>query len=149
MALTNKQKALLHMAAEKLGIDEAQRRIIQQNVGGFFSAADRTAGHEGFCAVMAFYEDRSGGRLAGCTEGYWRDSHAKNAGRVPTHRLIRRIDSEADLLGWTRLHVDNFLAGKHMTSGGHTSVQDAPAYWLRRLLQALIEMNKRGALHAV
>ena len=141
--LTRKQKMLLHTAAKSLGIDEAQRRVIQTNAGGFYSAADKTASREGFAAVMAFYEDRSGGRLDGFTAGYWRDAVAKNQRGDDTDRLVWRIRREADALGWSAADTDAFLAGRHMSAGKVASVADASAYWLGKLLEALKQMNRR------
>ncbi len=71
MSLTNGQKRALHVAARQAGIDEQQRRIIQRNIGGFHSAADKTASRQGFIACMGFYERRCGGALEGNTAGYW------------------------------------------------------------------------------
>jgi len=138
--LTNKEKALLHMIPSKLGIAAAERRVIQRNVGGFHSAADRTATHEGFAAVMAFYEDRSGGCLDGYSPGFW-CGRAEKA--LPTDRLLYRIARLAKSMGWTPGDVDLFLASDHMSSGGYASVQEAPTYWLTRLLEALKKISQR------
>lgn len=138
--LTKKQKMLLHMAPDRLGIDEAGRRTVQRNVGGFCSAADSDATHEGFVAVMAFWETRSGGCLDGFTPRYWQRADAE---KNPTDRLCWRIRQEAAELALTAGQVDAFLAGKHMSGGRYHTVQEAPAYWLRRVLQALIEIRKR------
>ena len=145
MPLTNKQKMLLHVVPAGLRppIDEAQRRVIQRTVGGFYSSADATATREGFVSVMAFYEDRSGGRLDGFSQGYWADARDKNERGEQTDRLTWRIAREAEALGWSADQVDAFLAGRHMSSGKCRGVADAPAYWLSRLLEALIRMNAR------
>ena len=134
---------LLHTAAKSLGIDEAQRRVIQANVGGFYSAADKTASREGFAAVMAFYEARSDGKLDGFSEGYWRGAVAKNQSGDGTDRLIWRIRREAEALRWSDADVDAFLAGGHMSAGKAARVADASGYWLGRLLEALKQMNRR------
>ena len=146
MPLTNKQKMLLHVVPAKLSppIDEAQRRVIQRAVGGFYSSADATATREGFVSVMAFYEDRSGGRLDGFSQGYWADARDKNERGEQTDRLTWRIAREAEALGWSADQVDAFLAGRHMSSGKCLSVQTAGVYWLSRLVEALIRMNARS-----
>lgn len=147
MALSNKQKAALHTVPAALGIDEAQRRIIQRNVGGFHSSADPTASHEGFAAVMAFYEGRAGGHLRGYSRGYWAGQHAANEAAVPggpTHRLLDRVDREAERLGWDRERVDGFLAGPHCSGGAAIDVEHASPYWLGKLIDALRAMADRN-----
>lgn len=144
MRLSNKQKMLLHIVPEALGVTEAERRVIQRNVGGFFSAADATCTREGFIAVMAFYESKSpSGFLPGFDAGYWA-SAAETAG--PNDPLIRRVRQEAFKLRWGDRELNLFLAGKHMSSGRYRAVDDAPPYWLSRLLEALKAMNKRQAI---
>ncbi len=140
MRLSKKQKALLHIIPTGLGIDEAQRRIIQRNVGGFYSAADRTATRWGFQRVMAHYEDRAGGKLDGYSAGYWTGQGDK-AG--PQDGLLWRVNEEARRLGWTSGEADRFMASTHMSSGAFTRVASANTYWLTRMVQALIEMNNR------
>ena len=138
--LTKPQKAALHIAAKAAGVDDAQRRVIQRNVGGFYSAADRPASHEGFVAVMAFYEDRCGGSLPRYTPGYWRD---RDAQQNPLERYLYAIRREAAALAMTADDVDRFLASKHVSGGVYQSVEAAPAYWLRRLLDALVAIRRR------
>jgi len=140
MALTNGQKKAIHAAARQAGIPEDMRRTVQQRIGGFWSAADATASRQGFIAVMAFHESRCGGRLARCTPGYW---SAEDARANPTDSLVYRIRAEASALGMTEAGLDAFLAGEHMSRGACESVATAPAYWLRKLLQGLIEIRKR------
>jgi len=139
--LSNGQKRALHAAARQAGLTEAERRLVQRNVGGFHSAADRTATREGFIAVMAFLEARCGGRLNGCGEGYWR---GQDAAANPLDRLRWRIRREAEARGWTEADAEAFLASRHMSGGACRLLAEAPAYWLTRLLQALIEMNRRA-----
>ena len=148
MSLTNKQKMLLHRVASQLGIDDEQRRIIQRNVGGFHSAADKTASHEGFAAVMAFYEDRAGGTLPGYTPAFWKAAHERNKARdgVSTDRLIWQIRRVAKTLGWPANRIDTFLHGPHMSSGAANNLETANAYWLHRLLDAMKTMAARRAL---
>lgn len=145
MGLTNKQKMLLHIAPARLGIDESQRRVIQRNIGGFYSAADRAASHAGFAAVMAYYEQRAGGRLEGYTPGYWQAAHDRNERGESTERLIWRIRRLAGPggLGMSGRQIDEFLAGPHMTNGQFNHLEEAPAYWLRKCLQGIIEIRKR------
>jgi hypothetical protein len=52
--LLNWHKAMLHSVPASLGVDDAQRRLIQKNLGGEWSAADMD--YAGFCRVMAHYE---------------------------------------------------------------------------------------------
>ncbi len=144
MQLTNKQKMLLHRVPAALGVDEAQRRIIQRNVGGFYSAADKTAGHVGFAAVMAYYEARSSGKLAGFTAGYWQAAHERNQQTGSTERLVWRIRQEAATLGWDDVRIEAFLSSDRMSSGACVSLTDASIYWLRKCLQGLIEIHKRA-----
>ena len=61
MALTNNQKRAIHCAARQAGIDPRKQedtyRLVLWNVGGFRSAADRSARRNGYIAVMAFFEE--------------------------------------------------------------------------------------------
>lgn len=140
MKFSPKQIKLLHVVPRNLGIDDPQRRLIQRNVGGFHSAADRTATREGFIAVMTFYEDRAGGRLDGFTAGYWRD---EDASANPTDRITWRCRKEARDLGLSDGQLDAFVAGSHMSRGAYATLADCPAYWLRKVLQALVEIRRR------
>ncbi len=141
MKLSNRQKAMLHWVPDALGISDAQRRLIQRNVGGFHSAADGTVTRQGFIAVMAFYEARSpGGRIRGFTAGYWAAEAAK-AG--PTDALLFACRRQAHRLGWDNATLEEFLAGRHMSCGQCGELATAPAYWLRRLLDALKAMADR------
>lgn len=140
MRFSTKQIKLLHVIPRKLQIDDPQRRLIQRNVGGFHSAADRTATREGLIAVMAFYEDRAGGRLPGFTEGYWQSQDKK---ANPTDRITWRCRKEARDLGLSAGQLDAFVAGPHMSRGAYATLADCPAYWLRKVLQALVEIHRR------
>jgi len=144
--LTNGQKKALHSAARQAGIGEEHRRTVQRNLGGFHSAADRTASRAGFIAVMAFYERLCGGTLHGCTAGYWQ---GQDAGENPTAALGYRVIQEARALGMDKASLDGFLAGPHMSSGLYATVEDAPAYWLRRCLEALKAMRARRERRAI
>ncbi len=133
---------LLHTVPAGLGITEAERRIIQRNVGGFFSAADKTCTREGFVAVMAFYESRAPGNcLPGGTPGWWAAQVEKNS--EPNDSLIRRIRQEAFKMGWSEQQIVLFLSGKHMSNTSYPSINDAPRYWLIRLLEAIKAIRKR------
>ena len=142
MGLTNGQKKALHIAAHNLGLTEEERRLIQRNIGGFFSAADETASREGFIAVMAFYEARNGGLLAGNTKGYWKAEQDK---ACPADRLRYRVEREAATMGWTPAHLDAFLHSPKMTNGLFKTVAEAPGYWLHKTLQALLSIKRRMA----
>jgi len=141
MELSRKQKAMLHIVPSALGIDEAQRVIIQANVGGFTSAADPLASREGFVAVMAFYEDRAGGRLDGYSPGYWKQA---DRDATPADRLRWRVRRDAEALGLPAAQLDAFIAGPHMSNGGCTGVGDASAYWLGRTLEAIKAIDRRA-----
>lgn len=143
MNLSNKQKMLLHTAATAAGAGEAQRRLVQQNVGGCYSAADRTWTRQGFIAVMAFWETHAGGTLPGFTREYWQGEDSRSN---PTDALIYRVRREAAGLGWTDANTEAFLKGKHMSSGACERLADAPAYWLHRLLEAIKVMKRRAAV---
>ncbi len=151
MKLTNKQKAMLHMIPNTLGIDDAQRRIIQRNVGGFHSAKDTTATHEGFAAVMAYYEQQANGKLDGYTAGYWQAQHEKNenAGGHDNNRIIYRILQAGDLLGMGRLDVEAFLASDHMSGGMFVSLDDCDYRWLQKLLDGLSARIRRKTSQAL
>ena len=109
--LTNGQKRALHAAARRLGLPEDVRRMVQWNAGGFYSAADRTASREGFIAVMAVYEQRAGGRMPGCTPGYWQDEDRKANPSDGLRHLVRQAAAE---LG---VDPDRFIAGERMSRG--------------------------------
>jgi len=139
--LTNGQKKALHVAARRLGLPEDLRRAVQWNAGGFYSAADATASREGFIAVMAVYEAKAGGRLGGCTEGYWQAEDRKANPSDGLRFLVRKAASE---LGMAPAAADRFIAGERMSRGGCDGVDDAPPYWLRRCLEAFKAMRRRG-----
>ena len=140
MALTAGQIKALHAAAREAGVPEDMRRSVQWHVGGFHSCADKTAGRAGMIAVMAFYELRAGGSLRGCSPGYWQSEDAR-ANR--TDALVYACRREAEAMGLSDRQLDAFVAGSHMSNGACPDVASAPAYWLRKLLQGLIEIRKR------
>lgn len=142
--LTNGQKRAIHSAARQAGIDsckdEEQYRMILLNVGGFRSAADRTASRQGYIAVMAFFEEASGGQLRGCTPGYWA---AENAKANPRDPIIYKIRQTAESLGMDAKTLDHFIASRHMSSGWYESLEDAPTRWLVKVLEGLKAMDFR------
>lgn len=137
--LTNKQKMLLHIVPTHLGVDDDQRRTIQRNIGGFESAADKSASHEGFVAVMAFYEDRGGGCLAGYTDGFWTQANEKNvnSGGGNDDRLRWLIRQQAASMSWEENECDIFMASKHCSSGAYQTIGEANRYWLSRCLDGM------------
>jgi len=139
--LTNGQKKALHCAARRLDLPDDVRRMVQWNVGGFYSAADKTASRQGFIAAMAFYEARQDGWMPGYTPGYWGDEDAK---ANPADGLRYRCRRLAGELGMDSARLDAFIAGERMSRGGCDGIADAPAYWLRRCLEALKAMRARG-----
>jgi len=146
--LSRKQKMLLHSIPHKLGIDEAQRRIIQWNVGGFYSAADPVS-REGFIAVMAHYERAAGGHLGGLgfnfTRGYWRAEAEKGLPSDAQREMLRRLASQ---IGMAPASLDSFLAGPKMSSGACAGLADCPPYWLGRAIEAAKAILKRGGLRS-
>ena len=144
MSLTNGQKRAIHCAAREAGIDsrtdEDSYRLVLWNVGGFHSAADRTASRQGFIAVMAFFEQRAGGGLTGCTFDYWADEDAKANPRDP---IIYRIKRIAAGLGMDDQGIEDFMESRHMSSGAYRRLEDAPTRWLVKLLEALKAMQRR------
>jgi hypothetical protein len=144
--LTNPQKKALHVAARAAGVrDDEQRHIIQWNLGGFYSAADSTAGRYGFICVMAYYEDRCDGCLPRGTPKYWALERDRNSEGSAAQHAIRQ---EAAALGWTGEQLDRFVGGKHMTGGAFECLDDLPPYWLRKVREALKAMVKRKARDA-
>jgi len=135
MKLSPKQIRSLHWAARQAGYkSDAMRHSIQLNIGGTYSAADRTWTRQGFIAVMAFYEDACEGQLINSDPGYWRAESDKAS---PTDTLLYKVSQLRERLGWTAQRLDTFVASNHLTSGRYARVADAPAYWLRRLIEAL------------
>jgi hypothetical protein len=143
--LTNGQKKALHVAARQVGLNDAQRRILQRQVGGFYSAADSTATRHGFIAVMAALEEMafSRGLKWPWTVSYWRDQ--RRAAR-PNDALVYAVRREARRLGLAEDQVVRFLSGPHMSGGVAADLESAPAYWLIRLLEALKAIRRRAAI---
>ncbi len=140
MNLTNKQKQALHSAARAAGVTEEQRRMIQYNVGGFYSAADSTVSRGGFIAVMAFYESRCNGTLPGCAPDYWKGQDTKANPTGPMVYLAKMLSSQ---LGLAPEQLDAFIAGPHFSRGQFHALDDLPGVWLRKLIEALKAMLKR------
>jgi len=146
MGLTNRQKQLLHVVPAALGIDKTARLMIQRTVGGFESAADAAATHEGFAAVMAHYEGRNGGSLPRYTPGYWKASHERNEREGGDPQRLRHVIVErAADMGWSRSDVEAFLVGPHVSGGKVASLATASAYWLDRCLTAITAIAARKA----
>jgi len=142
MTLSIGQKRALHVAAREAGVeDDGQRRIIQYNLGGFSSAREPTAHREGFLAVMAFYERRAGGQLGHAAPGYWQYEDAK---ANPLDGLRHRARTLAGRLGLDDLSLDRFVSGRRMTNGLYQDLAECPAYWLRRVIEGLKAMERRG-----
>jgi len=141
MRLSNKQKQALHSAARAAGVNDVSRRTIQWNVGGFYSAADATCSREGFIAVMAFYETQYlQGCVPGFTAGYWaRQDREAN----PTDAVLHRIEQLRAALGLPKDKLDEFIHGPHFTRGLYRGIDELPAVWLRKLLEALKAIARR------
>ena len=140
MKLSNRQKAILHKAAAAAGHDEARRRQVQRSIGGFNSCCDRSVTREGFIAVMAYFEGECHGQLPGFTPGYW---FGQSLRAEPLDALKVSIRREAQALGWSEGDTESFLASEHLSRGRFRRIQEAPPYWLSRLLDALKAIRKR------
>ncbi|MFB3893249.1 MAG: hypothetical protein ACE15C_14630 [Phycisphaerae bacterium] len=146
MALSTGQKRALHAAARQAGFDDSapggieRRRMVMRTVGGFHSAADRTATREGYIHVMAYFEQLAGGCLRGCTRGYW-TGQSKVA--RPADSLIWRIRRECERLGMSPEQLDRWIAGPHMSAGECKGLADAPEHWLRKIVEALKAIGVR------
>jgi len=146
MNLSLRQKAMLHMIPARLGIDPTQRRIIQWNVGGFYSAADPVT-REGFICVMAHYELVAGGDLGkvggSSRPGYWQAEADKATPADSQREHLRRLACQ---IGMAPAALDAFLAGPKMSSGACAGLADCPPYWLGRAIEAAKAIIKRGGL---
>jgi hypothetical protein len=138
--LTNGQKKALHCAARQAGIAEPMRRSIQRRLGGFYSAADRTATRHGFLAVMAFLEDRAGGRLRGNTAGYWQAAYEKEDPESALRYKARLLGAD---LGMDGGDLDRFVASTRVSGGRARDLATAPRWALRKLVEALKAMRER------
>ena len=140
--LTNGQKRALHSAAREIDLSDEDRRLVQFNIGGFVSAADQRASRYGFICVMAWYENRAGGKLRGSDPGYWQLEERR---ADPGDAVRYAIEREATALGWTRDRLEQWIGGVHMTSGAFRTLRDLPPYWLKRVLDGLLAIRKREA----
>ncbi len=140
MPLTNRQKMAIHSAARQAGVNDEQRRIVQYNLGGFWSAADTHASHEGFVAAMAHFERTAGGTLRGNTAGYWAEQDQK---KNSTRRLLWKVRELAKPLHFTEQQLDQLVAGPHGTKGVYQHLNELPACWLRNIIEALKAIAKR------
>ena len=139
--LTKGQIKALHVAAHQAGVSEEERRLVQRNIGGFHSAADRTATRKGFIACMAFYESKCNGQLGGSAQGYWtREDGQANS----TDALLFTARAWGRLIGMNDATLSRFLAGPHMSAGAYVEIAAAPAYWLSRVIEALKVMRRRA-----
>jgi len=143
--LTNGQKKALHAAARQAGLDDAGYRTALRNFAGVRTAADPGVTRVGFISVMAFLEHTSGGRLTGCDAGYWQGEMATAR---PADALLWRIRRDAVALGWNEAHLNEFLASDRMSSGRFTRIEETPAVWLVKVLEALKAMRARHGVAA-
>jgi hypothetical protein len=146
--LTNAQKGLLHSVPQSLGVDDEQRKLVQVNIGGAWSAVDMT--YAGFVRVMAFWEQHgwTDGRNG---RGYWA-AQEKGVGLDALRGKCWRL---AALAGWTVPgrpegrnldygRLDRFVASQF----AHTSRADTIMACLRGELLQLIEALKSIAVQA-
>lgn len=138
--LTNGQKKALHSAARQAGLSDEMRRSVQRRLGGFYSAADRTATRWGFLAVMAFLERQAGGRLRGNTAGYWQEACEKERPEDALRFKARALGAE---LGMDGGDLDRFLASDRVSGGRARDLASAPRWALRKLVEALKAMRER------
>jgi hypothetical protein len=141
MKLTRQQIKALHVAARQAGLGEDERRLVQRNIGGQHSAGDSGWTRDGFIAVMAFYEQRCGGKLDGSDAGYWA---RQEAACTPADAIIHRIRQQGDAMGWRPDEIERFLAGPHCSRGAYTQLAGTPTYWLTRLLEAMKAIGRRA-----
>ncbi|HUU31485.1 MAG TPA: hypothetical protein VMY69_05230 [Phycisphaerae bacterium] len=138
--LTNGQKRALHSAARQLGLADELRRSVQRRLGGFHSAADRTATRHGFLAVMAFFEKQAGGRLRGFSEGYWQEAYEREDPESALRFKARALGAE---LGMDAGDLDRFVASDRVSGGRARDLASAPRRVLRKLVEALKAMLER------
>ena len=144
MALKHWQLGLLHTAPAALGIDERERKLIQRNLAGAWSAKDMDVA--GFARVMAFYE-RHGWRDARWSATFWRGL----AERSDLLGLEGKVLKLASVLGWTRPdgkvdrpRLDGFVG--RTTGGRKASLNKCDRGELNALIEALKGMvrGERG-----
>ena len=138
--LTNGQKKALHSAARQIGLADELRRSVQRRLGGFYSAADRTATRHGFLAVMAFLEGQAGGRLRGNTHGYWQAAYEKEDPESALRYKARALGAD---LGMDPGDLDRFVASDRVSGGRAADLASAPRWALRKLVEALKAMRER------
>jgi len=138
--LTNGQKKALHAAAGQAGLDDAGYRTALRNFARVKTSTDARITRVGFISVMAYFEYEAGGRLKGCDAGYWQREMATAR---PADALLWRIRSDAKALGWTQADLDAFVAGPNMSGGRFTTLDETPAVWLVKVLEAMKAMRGR------
>jgi hypothetical protein len=138
--LTNGQKKALHCAARQIGLADEMRRSVQRRLGGFYSAADKTATRWGFLAVMAFFETQAGGRLRGNTAGYWQRAYEKEDPESALRYKARALGAD---LGMDAGDLDRFVASDRVSGGRARGLATAPRWALRKLVEALKAMRER------
>ncbi|MCX5682062.1 MAG: hypothetical protein NT049_00020 [Planctomycetota bacterium] len=151
MRLSNRQKAILHQAAQAAGYDRVmdaqgilhreRYRLVLRKIAGVESSTDPRFSHQGFIRVMAFFEGEAGGRLRGFSPGYWLEQDRQSD---PGDSLRFACRREADALGWSDEDLDKFVASPRCSSGRHHRLADAPRYWLMRALDAMKAIRGRG-----
>ena len=166
--LTNGQKRALHRAARLAGIAEAQRRVIQVNIGGFYSAADRTVTRHGFIVVMAHLErlaaDR--GEMVARTWGYWQAAPeaaarchyvaehvwlARPRIGLPGFRMVRELLEEARRLAQNDKYQKsrNSICSPWLGGGGGMGVYGVFTRLRAPRTDIADKSNLRKCLHAV
>jgi len=140
MRLTNGQKKALHAVARQAGLNNVAYRLVLRNLAGVDSAASPRWRREDFIMIMGLFEKGAGGQLKGNAPGYWRDELRLAR---PGDALRVRIRREAAAMGWTEGDLDRFVASNRMSSGQFASIDDAPAEWLVKVLEAVKAMKTR------
>jgi len=141
MALKAWQTGLLHAAPAALGVDDRQRRLVQRNVGGAWSAADMD--FPAFVAVMAFWE-RCGWRDRRREARFWR----RLAARGDLLGLESKALKLASLAGWTRddghvdfRRLDGFV--QRQTDGRRRSLRQCDREDLYQVIEGLKALGGR------
>ena len=143
------QIGMLHAVPARMGIDEADRRNIQRNVGGADSAA--IMGPGGFAAVMAFYESM-GWQDPSRRPRFWADAAGDDAG--PLRGKAIRL---AAIAGWTDLDAPD--AGRvdfsrldafciRQTAGARERLADCDRAELYTVIEGLKEICRRQPVSA-
>ncbi|MFA5123596.1 hypothetical protein [Zavarzinia sp.] len=148
MSLTRWQLGLLHSAPASLGVLEDERKLVQANLGGAWSAKDMD--YAGLCRVMAFWESKGYVDPAN-GPGWW----AAQEDGSRTVALRGKVLKLAALAGWIVqgrpegrnvdfARIDAFCAAQFAGRSGCSRLKDAGPGDLLELVEAFKEIAKRA-----